>query len=348
MFHEIILENKVKKEDYYFKSKIYKRKGKKPSDFINDYKYNKYIKSEDIKQIQKISGIFNTPEDIDEYVKNLLPGSFGIWCEFELESPYFSKDDDNLYIIQNPIIKETISKIPMVKGSSWKGFLSSVALNKLRESVESKDIPSIISCYLSFVRIFGTGSETFRELEREIKKVIGEAERKNSTKLTETLFQYCVFDLGININIKKDGTSINKQLIDEIIKKQNEQKVKNIFSVNKGRAIFYPTYFNKINYEVINPHDREKRVGINPIFYEVVPKGAIGIFQLIYIPHNGILLEENVLKSEMESDKEFIEKILKEALENVGIGAKTKLGWGRGKIKENDIKYFESNVGGVK
>lgn len=348
MFHEIILENKVKKEDYYFKSKIYKRKGKKPSDFINDYKYNKYIKSEDIKQIQKISGIFNTPEDIDEYVKNLLPGSFGIWCKFELESPYFSNDDDNLYIIQNPIIKETISKIPMVKGSSWKGFLSSVALNKLRENVESKDIPSIISCYLSFVRIFGTGSETFRELEREIKKVIGEAERKNSTKLTETLFQYCVFDLGININIKKDGTSINKQLIDEIIKKQNEQKVKNIFSVNKGRAIFYPTYFNKINYEVINPHDREKRVGINPIFYEVVPKGAIGIFQLIYIPHNGILLEENVLKSEMESDKEFIEKILKEALENVGIGAKTKLGWGRGKIKENDIKYFESNVGGVK
>lgn len=348
MFHEIILENKVKKEDYYFKSKIYKRKGKKPSDFINDYKYNKYIKSEDIKQIQKISGIFNTPEDIDEYVKNLLPGSFGIWCEFELESPYFSNDDDNLYIIQNPIIKEMISKIPMVKGSSWKGFLSSVALNKLRESVESKDIPSIINCYLSFVRIFGTGSETFRELEREIKKVIGEAERKNSTKLTETLFQYCVFDLGININIKKDGTSINKQLIDEIIKKQNEQKVKNIFSVNKGRAIFYPTYFNKINYEVINPHDREKRVGINPIFYEVVPKGAIGIFQLIYIPHNGILLEENVLKSEMESDKEFIEKILKEALENVGIGAKTKLGWGRGKIKENDIKYFESNVGGVK
>lgn len=348
MFHEIILENKVKKEDYYFKSKIYKRKGKKPSDFINDYKYNKYIKSEDIKQIQKISGIFNTPEDIDEYVKNLLPGSFGIWCKFELESPYFSNDDDNLYIIQNPIIKETISKIPMVKGSSWKGFLSSVALNKLRESVESKDIPSIINCYLSFVRIFGTGSETFRELEREIKKVIGEAERKNSTKLTETLFQYCVFDLGININIKKDGTSINKQLIDEIIKKQNEQKVKNIFSVNKGRAIFYPTYFNKINYEVINPHDREKRVGINPIFYEVVPKGAIGIFQLIYIPHNGILLEENVLKSEMESDKEFIGKILKEALENVGIGAKTKLGWGRGKIKENDIKYFESNVGGVK
>ena len=46
----------------------------------------------------------------------------------------------------------------------------------------------------------------------------------------------------------------------------------------------------------------------------------------------------------MKSNKEY-RKILKEALENVGIGAKTKLGWGRGKIKENDIKYFESNVG---
>ena len=73
MFHEIILEileMKIKestRRNYYFKSKIINKR-EKPSDFINDYKYNKYIKSEDIKQIQ-ISGIFNTPEDIDEYVK---------------------------------------------------------------------------------------------------------------------------------------------------------------------------------------------------------------------------------------------------------------------------------------
>lgn len=79
--------------------------------------------------------------------------------------------------------------------------------------------------------------------------------------------------------------------------------------------------------------------------YEVVPKGTKGIFQLIYIPYDGILMGKDKLENEIENDKKFIKEILKEALENIGIGAKTKLGWGRAKIVN---KCFEVNMGGVK
>lgn len=340
MHYEIILENKM--DNYYFKSKIYKKKGKKPSDFINDYKNGINIKNTN--KIQEVSGIFSDPGNFENYIKTLIPGSFGLWYKFGLESPYFSSDDDEFYIISNPILKEQISKIPMIKGSSWKGLLSSVALNKLRKEVESKNIKDAIKYYSSFVRVFGTGSGNFRKVNKEIEKVI---EKNNDDKeLTKELIKYCLFDLGININIKKDGTSIVKQLIAQIAEIQNKGKVKKIFSVRKGRAIFYPTYFDKLNYEIINPHDRKNRVGKNPIMYEVVSKKTEGIFQLIYIPYDGILMKKDNLEKEIKADKEFIKEILKEALENTGIGAKTKLGWGRAKVNCDQIECYESNLGG--
>lgn len=280
MRHEIILEDKVygeDKEDYYFKSKILERKSEKIKKIENNKKlkdglseeiekdikeYMNHIKSKekhDLSQIQKVSGIFTKFENFEKYIKTLIPGSFGLWYEFELESPYFSSDVDELYMIQNPILKEQISKVPMIRGSSWKGLLSSTALDRLRKRVECQDcsIDKLISCYLSLVRVFGAGSEDFRKVEEEIKKIDKEAKKdKYAAKLTEELFKYCVFDLGININIKKNGTSVNKQLIDQIF--NDMDKTNNIFSVRKGRAIFYPTYFNRLNYEVINPHNREK------------------------------------------------------------------------------------------
>ncbi|HSH35974.1 RAMP superfamily CRISPR-associated protein, partial [Schnuerera sp.] len=164
-----------------------------------------------------------------------------------------------------------------------------------------------------------------------------------NSKLIEELIKYCVYELGININIKKDGTSLYKQLIDQI--KSNKCKTNNIFSVKRGRAVFYPTYFNRISYEVINPHNRETRAGKNPIMYEVVPKGTRGIFQLKYIPYDGILTKRTNLEKEINYDIEFIEEILKGALEYAGIGAKAKLGWGRGKIDKNGIECFKVSWG---
>jgi CRISPR-associated protein Cmr2 len=64
-----------------------------------------------------------------------------------------------------------------------------------------------------------------------------------------------------------------------------------------------------------------------------VPSGTEGILQIVYIPFDGVLKKDDELKEEVEQDLEW----LCEAIENLkdeGIGAKTKLGWGKFEIKE--------------
>jgi CRISPR-associated protein Cmr2 len=55
----------------------------------------------------------------------------------------------------------------------------------------------------------------------------------------------------------------------------------------RGSLAFYPTWFNKIGFEVINPHCRKTRAGTQPILYEVVPPGTEGVLRLLYAPLPG-------------------------------------------------------------
>ncbi|MGC8979423.1 RAMP superfamily CRISPR-associated protein, partial [Caldisericum sp.] len=112
------------------------------------------------------------------------------------------------------------------------------------------------------------------------------------------------------------------------------------FQTHKGRAIFYPTYFNRLSLEVINPHDRRKRAGIRPIYYEVVPEGTEGLLQIIYIPFDAVLKENDVIKKEAEEDLENLLSAI-EKVSQSGIGAKTKLGWGTFELSEE--KYYFTN-----
>ena len=354
MSYEVILNEKnndnLSDDKLYFEGKILERKRQtikiKKIEKRNEKEIKKYeedyIKKEfDCSNIKIISGIFDENVDMKNYVDNLIPGSFGIRCEFTLKSPYFSRDNDELYIVQNPVLKEYITKIPMIRGSGWKGYLSSAALKKLKEKVKDNNytISNIIKYYLSYTRIFGTGSENFRKLRETIENLIEKGE--NNDRCVKALIKYCLYDLGINLNISKNGTSIIKQLATQILEKK--EKAKNIFLVNKGRGIFYPTYFSNLNYEVINPQDKVKRKGSNPIFYEVVPSGSKGVFQFTYIPFNGILEDKEKLKEEIKNDKKFIEEIFKYCLGNVGIGAKTKLGWGLAKVLR-PVKFFDGKM----
>jgi len=62
-----------------------------------------------INQIKQISGIFDNITRLQGYIQKLPKYSFAIWFKFKLEAPYFSKDDDEFYIIQNPILKEPLA-----------------------------------------------------------------------------------------------------------------------------------------------------------------------------------------------------------------------------------------------
>ncbi len=93
----------------------------------------------------------------------------------------------------------------------------------------------------------------------------------------------------------------------------------------QGALVFYPTWFAKIGFEVINPHSRERRAGTQPIYYEVVPAGTEGMLRLLYAPLPGAAARDKV------KPEEAIEPLLKAIevlLTTYGISAKRTAGWG--------------------
>ncbi|WP_028949863.1 RAMP superfamily CRISPR-associated protein [Sulfurihydrogenibium subterraneum] len=301
-------------------------------------KEKKYVEfdNKDIQIIQKISGIYEESQlnNLQEYVNKLPKYSFAIWFKFQLEAPYFSKDDDEFYIIQNPILKETNFKVPMVRGSGWKGALASAFRELFREDFQNNK-----EKIESFLRVFGAGSESIKTIESY---VFGKSGDLNKAK--DSLLKFMLFELGLKIDsnlIKEVKGKNNKEelfqiLRDKLSAKTSDSKLPSEFQTHKGRAIFYPTYFDRLSLEIINPHDRRKRAGTNPIHYEVVPKGTEGIFQLIYIPFDGVLKPDEELKAEAEKDLNNL-SVAVAILSKQGIGAKIKLGWGKFKIENKKV-----------
>ncbi len=120
----------------------------------------------------------------------------------------------------------------------------------------------------------------------------------------------------------------------------NEKGEKKDFQ--QGALVFYPTWFDKIGFEVINPHDRRRRAGTQPIYYEVVPgrqpkrgdsnqceEGGKGALRLLYAPWPGT--------KDAPALKEFLSKLLdaiKLLLTQYGISAKRTVGWGTAEIQK--------------
>ncbi|ADU96316.1 protein of unknown function DUF324 [Thermovibrio ammonificans HB-1] len=307
-------------------------------------------------QIKRISGIFENDENnnlsnLQSYVEKLPKYSFAIWFKFKLKAPYFSKDDDEFYIIQNPILKETNFKVPMIRGSAWKGALA----HAFRELInKANTLENSRKAIESFLRIFGAGSESIKTLEEYLKNKLKRNEHENLQKYKEEFLKFVLFELGLEINqelIENVNNAQNYKDISNLLAVKVWEKYKNSYSylslefqTHKGRAIFYPTYFDELSLEIINPHDRRKRAGKNPIHYEVVPAGTEGIFQLIYIPFDGILKTDEELREEIQKDLGNLIEALK-VLANKGVGAKTKLGWGRFEILESEKKIcLDKNI----
>jgi CRISPR-associated protein Cmr2 len=92
----------------------------------------------------------------------------------------------------------------------------------------------------------------------------------------------------------------------------------------QGSLHFYPTYFDRIGLEVINPHDRETGAGNNPIYFECVPDKTLGTFALLYVP----LVGPEVSEEEAKQDLAEVANGVKEMMTRYGFGAKTSSGYG--------------------
>lgn len=83
--------------------------------------------------------------NFEEELKNikLLKTKWAIIrCRFELEEVYFSRDDTFFYVIDNPLKKDKVFKIPYIAPSTWKGMLRWVA-TKLYGKTEKDSIKRI-------------------------------------------------------------------------------------------------------------------------------------------------------------------------------------------------------------
>jgi len=197
---------------------------------------------------------------------NVLPlGSFAVQFGFTLEKPWYSKDDIPFYVIDNPVRKDKVFKVPILPASSWKGMLRwSVRMDKgLLTHLESDPKMKRWKDDLQTIRIFGT----------------------------------------------------EKGEQDEI-------------RFRAGRLVTYPTYFDRIGMEMINPHSRKTKAGRNPITYEVVPPSAKGIFSLLYVPFDLIGQSGATIRKESLEDLELMSEAIQTLFLQYGISAKRTVGWG--------------------
>jgi len=111
----------------------------------------------------------------------------------------------------------------------------------------------------------------------------------------------------------------------------NEKGEEDHRKLRSGALVFYPTWFDKIGFEVINPHSRTSRAGTQPIYYEVVPAGTKGRLRLLYAPLPGEIENDKVTPSDFIDS--FVDSI-KALLETYGFSAKRTAGWGTARIDE--------------
>lgn len=244
--------------DYYSKIQLYSlNKKQKLEAYKNEINNSNSMLKSDIQLLHEFD-LYQPTVNI-----NLLPdNSFFVQFKLTLNRPFYSKDDELFYIIDNPISKESVFKVPMVRPSGWVGALKN-AIIKINDEQINDELK-----FQSIDRLFGYVSD-----------------------------------------------------------KENENK--------KGFLILFPTYFDNIKFEIINPHDRETKAGINPIYYEVVPAKSTGLFSLLYVPFYISDEEKAHVNDKIAFDIDLVAKGLKSMFLTYSFGAKTSSGFG---IAENDLK----------
>ncbi len=205
---------------------------------------------------------------------SLFPrGSWAIQVHFTLRKPYISKDDMDFYILDNPVKKEWVFKVPYVAPSQWKGALRA-AMRRQR----------------------GYTSWEEEARDEQMARLFG--------------------------NVK--GAEVD-------------------FSA--GRLHFYPTFFDRIGLEVINPHDRKTGAGKQPIYFECVPAGTEGVFTLLYVPLDQVgRSSRKEMGKEAKTDLEAVAHGIRAMLTEYGFGAKTSSGYGVADVKENGVEIRANGI----
>jgi CRISPR-associated protein Cmr2 len=250
--------------------------------------YNDYI-------AYKLSELNLLGINISPDISSLPEGSWLIEFPITIAKPFISKDDVPLYIIENPVRKDKVFAIPFTSAMAWKGNLR------------------------------------WTMMKVHLEPIVDEPE-----KFAETRFQHTLL-FGTEKGMEEKAKGWTKYL-DELcpsakelyqiklkeLKQNNQEEIPNI----TGMLYFYPTFWNRIGMEVINPHDRKTKTGKNPIYYEVVPEGATGFFRLLYLPFYYLGKPLSEIKARIFEDLNGVVAGIKAMMLTYGFSAKKSSGYG--------------------
>ena len=126
--------------------------------------------------------------------------------------------------------------------------------------------------------------------------------------------------------------TVSKEFFEYLLSK----KYVNKNGYGKGRLIFYSTFFNGIDLDVIAPHKRTTKTVKVPILFETVPENSKGTFTLIYVPFD-IIHDKERLKKEVPEDLKLLKKVIPKMMLEYGFSAKKTSGYG---VVDEDIDGF--------
>ncbi len=233
-------------------------------------------------------------------------GSWAVRVPFTLRKPYISKDDKAFYILDNPVKKEWVFKVPYVAPSQWKGTLRATMVRQLVDWWQKQS---------------NRNPEEFARNRLRLFLLFGD-EKGEEPGSIKGLAKY-LDDVG-----GAEAAKIFREKVHKLLR-MSEDKPLPHFS---GRLHFYPTFFDRIGMEVINPQDRRKGTGARgPIYFECVPAGTGGVFALLYVP----LIQED--DEDYKDDMKSIARGIRAMLTTYGFGAKTSSGYGVANVDKSGI-----------
>ena len=254
-------------------------------------------------QMKDLGLIYNTPDF------TLLPsGSWSLQFTFTLAKPWLSKDDDLFYVTEsvNPVRKDKVFKVPMMSAAAWKGLLRWTLMH-IRLAQKRDDLDPQQFATERFVQTLLFGDEQGEE-PGDAKGFAKHVNKLNSEARTE---------------------------YERLLRGYFKVKPDEALPHHSGRLIFYPTFFDAIDVEVINPHSRETRAGTHPIYLECVPAGAKGAFTLLYVPFDLIGHSKEKIRQQIFADLQRVAEGLQAMFLTYGFGAKTSSGFG---VAEDKVK----------
>lgn len=259
-------------------------------------------------------GLFPDVRDLH----SLPPGSWFLQFTFTLAKPWMSKDDDPFYVAEsvNPVRKDKVFKVPMMSTASWKGLLRWTAMHTRLAQ------PVIVSPEGA-----KQSPENFAK-ERFVQTLLFGDEKGEEPGETKDFAAYLD-------GLKPEARAEYERLLRRYYDLQDDEPLPH----HSGRLMFYPTFFNLIDVEVINPHSRKTKAGTHPIYLECVPASAQGTFSLLYVPFDLIGRDEAEIRQQAIEDLQLVAQAVKEMMLTYGFSAKRTGGYGTAKDEiEGQVK----------